>query len=143
MNAEIGVMVQRSDILCNYLIQRLNIFMSFLIDSGPVLPTKEEKLQQTVNYIKGMSKQTFKYLLEVQKNGVRAVWNQPNLTPQEVIDELGSDALKIFQFHGGLTDYIESVAAVEGIDIKLSYPTNTFTIDQQGKITVTDKPYQP
>jgi hypothetical protein len=80
-------------------------------------------------------------LVNVQREGIRIVWKNPNLSPQEIVDSLGPDALKVFQFHGALTDLILSIATSEGVEVKLEAPTNQFTVDNQGNITITDEPY--
>jgi hypothetical protein len=118
--------------------------MSFLNQSvAPPVITKEQRLSNLSKRIKNLSKNIFEQLLQTQRDGIKMVWNNPTLTPQEIIDELGDDAIKIFQFHGGLTEYINTIATIENLEIELSYPTNAFTIDAQGKITVTDQPYIP
>jgi len=116
--------------------------MSFLNEqSNTSTPSKEQQLLSVTRQIKNLSKMCFDQLLKTQAQGIKLVWNHYSLTPQEIIDALGDDALKIFQFHGGMTDYINTIATLEGIDVELKYPTNSFTIDAQGKITVTDQPY--
>lgn len=108
------------------------------------IPSKEEVLKRVVNRIENLSKESFNQLIRTQREGIDAVWNHPRLTPQEVIDELGDKAIKVFQFHGGLTEYIKTIAAIDGVQVELKYPTNAFTIDPKtGKITVTEDPYTP
>ncbi len=116
--------------------------MSILTSTPVNTPTKEQELKQVSDRIKFLTSQTFKNLVDVQKNGINLVWNQRNLTPQEILDYLGEDAMKVFQFHGALTDLIVSIATSEGVSVDLKTPTNAFTVGQDGKITVTDQPYQ-
>ena len=109
----------------------------------PPTPPKEELLRNAVNEIKSLSQFTFKRLLDIQEKGINLLWNDGTLTPQEIIDELGEDALKTFQFHGALTDLLQSIMAQENLDIELAKPTNAFTVDlDTGTITVTDDPYE-
>ena len=112
------------------------------LSAGP-LP-KSVIVERAVNRIQSVSKETFNQLVRTQREGVNLVWNHPKLTPQEIIDGLGVNAIKVFQFHGGLTEYIATIAAIDGVDVDLKYPTNAFTIDPNtGKITVTNDPYTP
>lgn len=119
-----------------------------LLNSKPTSSlTKAQKLTNAKNRILSFSVDNFNNLIKAQNDGIRLVWNNPELTPQEIIDKLGSDAIKIFQYHGALTELITQIAAVDGVDIssRLKYPTNAFTIDPQtGTITVDpNTPYTP
>lgn len=111
------------------------------LPTNPTQPSKERLVAISVSKIENISKETFRSLIRAQREGINAVWHNPRLTPQEIIDGLGDKAIKVFQFHGGLTDYIKTIAAADGVEVDLKYPTNAFTIDQDGKITVTSDPY--
>lgn len=107
-------------------------------------PTKEEKLERLVLNIKQLSRDAYKTVSEVQKRGINMVWNHPSLTPQEIVDALGADAIKVFQYHGALTDYIVALSQAEGIQPDINLPSKAFVIDPQtGKITITEDPYVP
>lgn len=107
----------------------------------PAPPSADEMIASTVERIRDLTKNIFEELLKAQKKGIDLVWNTPGLTPQQVIDGLGSDALKIFQFHGELTDFIKAIASIDGLDVQLKYPTNAFTVDETGAIIVSTDPY--
>ncbi len=118
--------------------------MSLLTPIQPQTPSRELKLKMVANNIKKLSIESFEKIIEIQKKGVEALWNHPEYTPQEIINALGDNAIKVFQYHGGLTEYINSVAIAEGIQPTIKLPTNSFTIDATtGKITVSDQPYTP
>lgn len=109
----------------------------------PPTRPKEELLKETTHRIKTLSQFTFKELLNIQKKGIDLLWNNETLSPQEIIDELGENALKTFQFHGALSDLLQSIMTQEGIEYELTKPTNAFTVDTTtGKITVSDQPYE-
>ena len=57
------------------------------------------------------------------------LWKNDKATAQEIIDALGTDALKVFQFHGALTDFVNGIAQLDGSEVTVKYPTNTFTVD--------------
>lgn len=103
-------------------------------------PTKEQQLASLAERIKEMSKQTFRQLVDTQKRGIEMVWENRNFTPQEVIDALGADAVKVFQYHGALTTFINELIALDGANIDVKLPTNEFTVSN-GKITVGTGPY--
>ena len=104
---------------------------------------KDIKLKRITNQIKNVSIETFNSLINTQRRGIDLLWNDEDLTPQEIIDELGEDAVKVFIFHGKLTELILGLAGIDNVDVQLKLPSNAFTIDQLGKITVTKDPYKP
>lgn len=120
----------------------LNNIMSILNQSRPTLEEipKSLRLTQVANRIKRFSSETYNQLLRAQNQGIDLVWNHPQLTPQEIIDALGEDAVKIFQYHGALTEYIVALATAEGITPDIKLPTNAVTIEGN-TITVTEDPY--
>jgi hypothetical protein len=114
--------------------------MSLLTPNTPTLPTNAEKLANISNRIKSISTRTYNDLVRVQKNGIDAVWKDREFTPQQIVDALGDDAVKIFDFHSGLTQYLVTVSTLDGVDYTPALPTHAFTINN-GKITITDQPY--
>jgi hypothetical protein len=124
------------------LIKQVNNAMSILTQT-PQPPTDAEKLQRVVKTIKTISARTYDDLVRVQKQGIDSVWKDRDFTPQEIIDALGANAIKVFNMHGKLTDYLVDISAIDNIPYTPALPTNTFTINADGSITVTDQPYQP
>ena len=118
--------------------------MSLLTQQANTPPSDEQQLQFIANQIKRVSSTTYSNLVELQKDGIKMLWKNIKYTPQQIIDALGEDAIKVFQFHGGLTEYIMTISAVDGVNYIPALPTNAFTIDPNtGKITVTNDPYTP
>lgn len=116
--------------------------MSLLKNTTPPELPKLVRLSNTTNRIRNMSKNCFENLVKVQRDGIDILWNHPNLTPQEIIDGLGADVLKVFHFHAKLSDFIEEMAEFDNIEVDLKKPTKAFTIDHNtGKVTVLDQPY--
>lgn len=115
--------------------------MSILTNSGSVL-TKEQKQAQTAIEAAKITERAFARMVRVQKEGIDLVWNNPNgLTPQEVCDGFGENAASIFMFHGAVTEAIMTVASMDGIEVNLSFPTNKFTYNEDGTVTVLEEPY--
>lgn len=118
--------------------------MSILQNQLNVRPQLDEEqiLQNIASNIKRLSKKSYDDLVEVQKRGIKLVWENKRFTPQQIIDALGADAIKIFQYHGGLTNYLDAISKIDGVEYVPALPTNAFTVDSTtGKITVTEEPY--
>lgn len=105
-------------------------------------PTKDQLLERKKKSIEDLTSRTFQFLLRSQKDGIRLLWGDRDLSPQEIIDYLGADVVQLFTFHGQLTDFIKNIAALDGTAVNLAAPTNAFTVDSKtGKISVTTDPY--
>lgn len=118
--------------------------MSILKDNifpEPLPIVKENKLKMVANSIRELSTITFNKIINTQRKGIDLVWYDPDLTPQEIIDYLGSDAIKIFQFHAALTTFIQELANIDNVDVDLKQPTHSFNITPEGVITVTDSSF--
>jgi hypothetical protein len=115
--------------------------MSILQRPPQQTPSKEAKLQNTVRRIKTFAADTYDELSRRQKQGIDLVWSHPELTPQEILDKLGSDSVKVAEYHTALTEYIVALAISEGLEPDVKYPTNNFTKNQDGTITVLDEPF--
>lgn len=107
----------------------------------PSPPTREQILSFIRDRILRTAVTSFKTISEIQKTGIDLVWNNPQFTPQEIVDALGEDAIKIFQYHGELTDYLTSIAALDGVEYVPAKPSNAFSV-VDGKIVISDQPYK-
>ena len=116
--------------------------MNLLTDTPPN-QTQEQIVEAIVNSINHISSRTYKDLINIQRTGINIIWNNSKATAQEIIDGLGENALPAFQFHGALTDLLVTISESANIDYTPALPTNAFTVDNQGNITVTDDPYIP
>jgi hypothetical protein len=102
--------------------------------------TDEQILNSLAAEIKRFSKKSYDSILEIQNKGINLLWRRGRFTPQQIIDALGSDALKIFQMHGILTDAINQIAAIDGISPEIALPTNAFEVVGK-QIEVSEDPY--
>lgn len=107
---------------------------------SPITYTNEQILNAKASHIKRLAILEYKKLLDIQTNGIKLIWNDPRFSPQEIVDALGADAVKIFQVHGILTDAINQIAAVDGISPEIALPTNAFEV-VDGSIVVSEDPY--
>lgn len=94
-------------------------------------------------YCLDFTRQAYETLKRIQKEGIRMGWDNPNLTPAEAAEALGADAAKIFTFHGILTGALVQIASLDGLAPDISLPTNEFTLNQDGTVTIGEGPYVP
>lgn len=109
--------------------------------TAPYVPSKEARLNMAVNQIKSMSAETFNTLINTQRRGIDLMWHNETLNPQEIIDALDDDAFKVFLLHGKLTELLLQLAQIDNVQVDIRLPTNAFSVDQVGKITVSEDPY--
>ena len=88
------------------------------------------------------AREGYRRLCQIQKQGINRIWNHPRLSPQQAVDALGTDAARIFQAHGALTEVIASVATMDGVEPDLLFPTHEFTVNPDGTVTIGEGPYQ-
>jgi hypothetical protein len=101
---------------------------------------KTMRLRMAVENILETTRETYNQLVNVQRRGIDMVWNNPSLTPQEIVDALGEDAVKVFEFHGALTTFVQQLATAANVDVDLKTPTNAFSV-LSGNIVISDQPY--
>lgn len=83
-------------------------------------------------------------LCQMQQQGINEVWrNNFGLTPQQVCDALGSDAASAFDLHSRLTSAIVKIAIAAGVTPDVISPTNKFTVNPDGTVTILNEPYTP
>lgn len=102
----------------------------------------EKRLQKASFQLKAMAAGQYKQICGMQKEGIKFMWNNPDgLTPQQVADIAGTSGGKLMAFHGGLTTFLVNAATIEGVQPDIALPTNNFTVNQDGTVTVLDTPY--
>lgn len=108
-------------------------------------PPPPTHAQQAKARLTGLSAMAWSYAVAAQRQGIEALWLNPDATPQEICDELGTDAVAAFDDHARLTDFIVGQLIAEGknpLDTIL-LPTFAFTREQDGRVTVSEDPYVP
>jgi len=94
--------------------------------------------KRAVGSLVGISSRGWGAIISAQNDGIDAVWHNPQATPQQVCDELGTLAVPSFDEHGRLTDFIVAQNIIEGkspLD-RVKLPTFAFTRNQNGTVTV-------
>jgi superfamily II helicase len=103
----------------------------------PQTPDKDQMLKEVSNQIFNMVKQTFNNCVQAQRDGVNLVFKHPHLKPQEILDHLDDKALKVFQYHGGLTDFLSQIAQNDGAILELNSIPQSYTANlSAGTITL-------
>lgn len=115
--------------------------MSSLIDLSSFNNSVAARQIDSTRVIQSLTDNTYDSLCRAQKQGIGMVWHDEILTPQQVCDGLGTHAGKVFQFHSILTDAIVSIATAAGIQPDILTPTNNFTVNSDGTVTVLSTPY--
>jgi hypothetical protein len=103
--------------------------------------TLVEKQKQTSRRIVNMGQRHYNQLCRMQKEGIDAMWFNRDLTPQEVAEAVGKDGGVLIAAHGALTSAIIAAATAAGIAPDIKLPTNAFTVDKNGVVTVSSDPY--
>lgn len=117
--------------------------MSLLPGSTTAPSLSQRKINQRVK-IDAIIADVWNTMCRGQQDGIDAFWHAPGLTPQDMSDAYGTDAGKLFAFHAALTDLIIAQSAVEGISPPpVKAPTNAFTVNQDGTVTISEDPYVP
>jgi hypothetical protein len=106
----------------------------------PFQPTKEQLLNRAVNQLSQMARETFNQMVRTQRRGIEIVWENPNLTAQEILSQFGENGQKLVSFHAKLTQLIYEASVMDGVQVELKFPTNAMEFDN-GVVTVTDDPY--
>jgi len=71
--------------------------------------TTEDKAKEVADSLISITKNTFDKILLAYTNGVQTFWNNPQATPQEISDALGTDASEVFSLHYKLGELIATV----------------------------------
>jgi hypothetical protein len=80
------------------------------------------------------TKRTYNMMVQAFNEGSKNFWNNPNASPQEIVDSLGSNAAEVFQLHSKLGQLLSEVKP-EAISEGLSHVGN-FIYGDDGSITI-------
>ena len=92
------------------------------------------KSVRVANIIKGTTKQTFQMMVNSFNHGSRTFQDNPEASPSEIAQELGTDASEVFQLHymlGQLIGNVKPEAISEGLSL-----VGQFTINEDGTVTI-------
>jgi|GEM_PF-5879597 len=112
-----------------------------LLTSSTTLATKQAESKATLVAI---SRSVWNELQRKQQDGMDVFWSNPKgLTPQEMAAACGTDCARMFAFNSALVDFLIAVGTLEGVTPNLKPPTNAFTVNQDGTVTISNDPYAP
>ena len=98
-------------------------------------PVQVPQAKMAANRLVQMTKQTYNQMVMAFNQGSQIFWNNPmGASPQDIADELGTDAKEVFELHYKLGQLIASVkpeAISEGANL-----VGQFTMNDDGTITI-------
>lgn len=104
--------------------------MSILDDSQPVINDAE----LIANNIKGSAKNLFQMMVNNFNYGAKNFWDNPQATPSEIAEALGTDAREVFLLHYALGQLINNIKP-EAISEGWSH-IGQFTMNEDGTVTI-------
>lgn len=101
-------------------------------------PTREELAALAAEQTKAISVRATIDFVESLNHGFSIVWNNASgLTPQEVLDAIGTDASDIFNDHAATIGYLASKSASVLALVRMPPEHAKITHNQDGTVTVT------
>jgi hypothetical protein len=89
------------------------------------------------NYIKIQTKQNFESMVLFFNEGAKSFWKNPNATPTQIANNLGTNAKEIFELHHALGQFIANIKP-ESIEEGLSV-IGQFTMNEDGTVTIIEQ----
>lgn len=108
--------------------------MSVLDNNNPANePVPSAKV--AANMLLNMTRQTFNQMTHSFNRGAKVFWNNPmGANPQDIANELGTDAAEVFRLHaklGALLSEVKPDSITEGASV-----VGNFTVNNDGTVTV-------
>ena len=97
--------------------------------------TQQDVVAEAKKRIVGMSTAMFWRLKQEHARIFNQLWNNPKASPQEILDEYGTDAASLFSF----SSQIQTMAASIDSSYVPVVPPYEYTIKPDGTITVGEK----
>jgi len=99
-------------------------------------PTLEQKKELIAKRLVKQVQDVYNNLRQSYQDIYRMVWENPReLTPQQVLDGLGSEAAELFQLAGILLQTLETANPGSTDDLPKSDPSR-YTINDDGTVTI-------
>lgn len=105
----------------------------------PLTPSKEALKASVAQSIAQDVSSTQFILIQRHNELMRALWQNPALTQQEVCDGLGTAAGLLFMLGGKTVDFLTDIDP--SCLAQLVMPSNAFTVAQDGTVTISTEPY--
>lgn len=106
-----------------------------------ITPSLEAKKARAATEIANVLNSTQFFLIQRHNELMYMLWHSPDLTPQEVCDGLGTQAGALFVLGGQTVNFL--LAIDSSCFSALEFPTNNFTVQEDGTVIVSQDPYTP
>lgn len=102
---------------------------------------QQTRAELIVGTIRDTTLSTYQQLVITQAEGIKKLWKNPQATPQQLCDAMGTDAAKVFSAHAKLTTLLLELAPMLGRTFVPALPEKNFTVNPDGTVTVLDEPF--
>lgn len=115
-------------------------------ETEPARPTREQRAAEAATQIKQSAVSSTRAFVDAINSAFDLVWNNPyGLTPGEVAEALGADALAVFSRHAATAQFLISQASSLANVIKtvpegyaISYEMAEDGVTPTGRVTITE-----
>jgi len=97
-------------------------------------PTHQQQIEMQYSQIRNMSKVLYNLMFEKHGLIFREIWNCPTVSPQEIMDMYGTDAVLLFLF----SSQIQNLLASSNPNYVPLAPPYQYTINPDGTVTIGD-----
>jgi len=110
-----------------------------ILDNNPQNPV--DRAVRVANNIKGSTRQTFQMMTNAFNMGSKNFWNNPQATPTQIAEALGTDAKEAFELHYALGQLINSI---KPDSIQEGWAAiGQFTMNEDGTVTIIQPTPEP
>lgn len=106
-----------------------------ILDNNNNAPNSAPTAKVAANRLIQMTRQTYQQMVRSFNQGSKVFWdNGMGFSPQEIAQELGTDAKEVFELHGKLGQLIASIkpeAIAEGTSL-----VGNFVVNEDGTVTI-------
>tara|TARA_B100001113_G_scaffold349652_1_gene345390 strand:- start:2237 stop:2554 length:318 start_codon:yes stop_codon:yes gene_type:complete len=103
-----------------------------ILDNNLITPTAAEAAATSLVKI---TKNSFSKLVHAYEAGVDTFWDNPEATPQEIANVLGTDASEVFSLHYKIGQLVASLDA--DVLSAATAKVGTFVQNEDGTVTIT------
>lgn len=102
--------------------------------------TPQDQLDYITSNIRRSSYENFNSFVQLQNDWIELIWYDLTFTPQEICNELGSDAVRFFHLTNDLRQLVVAAAADNGVPSNVIYPLSAFSLSGD-VVSIFNSPY--
>jgi hypothetical protein len=90
--------------------------------------------QEIADALRAQATNIYNNMVSVFNRGSKMFWDNPNATPEQIAESLGTDAKQLFELHyklGQLISSVDPIAIYSGSSV-----IGQFTMNQDGTVTI-------